>query len=324
MKTLTLSLFAALLSPVALASDVNVSVRSGKQTTITVVPGATVNYSVNAELSDGANEGLAFVVFDLEFDGGALSQAATPSSNPMLNFASPLGINNPAGFGGTVQGGKLIQVGGAQNTWNNTFAPQPTGSVIPDVGQPGTPVTVVSGSLTAPNKVGTYTLKVTNLEANVIKLGETGSPIWKTEAAGNGTISSLTVKVSALASNKTTMSISAAGSTATLSLTAGAANANRSYLMLGSFSGTSPGIFVNVGIKLPLNFDSYMNALLSGPQTILLNHVGVLNAAGAGTATFVMPTNMRPSTIGLTVSHAYLLTPTNDFASDAVSFTLLP
>lgn len=325
MNKIAISLAAALISPIAFASDLNVSIKSGGQSTITVVPGATVNYTVTGELSDAVNEGLAYYVFDLEFEGGALTPAATPNTSPMNNFASPLGLNNPSGFGGTVSGGKLVQVGGSQNTWNNSFAAQPLGSVITDVGQPGQPATLATGTLTAPLKVGSFRLKVKNLDANVIKLNETGLPFWAVAQAGDGTVTDLIVKVSALSTTTSSLSFSAGGALATLSLDAGPAFANRTYLMLGSFSGTSPGVYVNAGVKLPLNFDSYFNHLLLSPNPpVLQNSIGVLNAQGKATATYVNPTDLRPTLIGLQISHAYLLTPTNDFASDAVTFTLTP
>ena len=69
------------------------------------------------------------------------SKAATPTTNPIMNFARPAGINNPAGFGGTPSAGRLLQVGGAQNTMNSSFAPYPIGTVITGVGLPAQPAT---------------------------------------------------------------------------------------------------------------------------------------------------------------------------------------
>lgn len=325
MNKLTISLAAALISPIAFASDLNVSIKSGGQSIVVVHPGASVTYSVLGELSDANNEGLAYYVFDLEFEGGALTPANAPTSSPMNNFASPLGLNNPSGFGGSVQGGKLIQVGGTQNTWNNSFAPQPSGSVIVDVGQPGQPATLVTGTLTAPLQVGNYRLKVTNLDANAIKLNETGLPFWKVEKANVGSVTDLVVKVSALSTTVSTIKYSNAGGTAALKLNAGPVYGGRTYLMLGSFSGTTPGVVISPGVTLPLNFDSYFNHLLATPNPpVLQNHIGVLDAQGKATVTYVNPANLRPTLIGLQFSHAFLLTPTNDFASDAVTFTLSP
>jgi hypothetical protein len=308
----------------AIASDLNVKVVSGGNATVKVVPGGTVNYEVIGELSDALNSGLSYVTFDLEFNGGALSQANAPTANPMLNFATPAGINNPAGFGGTVLGNKLIQVGGAQNTINNLFAPFPQGTVIVDVAKPGSPATLATGSLIAPSQVGTYKLKVGNVDANVIRQGETGLPFWKVDQAGAGTLTELTVQVSAISANITTLSISNPGSQV-ISLTAGTPWANRTYWTLGSFSGTAPGLMLGNGIKLPLNFDSYFQFLLNTPNpAVLSNSVGILDAQGNATATFNLPPSLRPAFAGRTIHHAYILQPTMDFASDAVSVTLVP
>lgn len=325
MNKLSLSLIAALFVPMtAMASDLNVSVKSGGQSTIKVFPGQTISYEVTGELSDALNSGLAYFSFDLEFEGGPLTQAASPTSNPMLNFATPQGLNNPAGFGGTLSGGKLLQVGGLQNTWNNTFASAPIGTVITDVAKPGSPATLVTGNVTAPNKVGTFKLRVKNLDANVVKAGETGLPFWATERAPAGSNSELTIQVSALSGNVATLSISNP-SAQTLSLNAGPQNAGRTYWMLGSLSGTAPGVFLNLGVKLPLNYDTYFAFLLSSPNpSFLPNSVGVLDAQGKKTLTFTLPPSLRPALAGRTINHAYFLTPTNDFASDAASVTLTP
>jgi hypothetical protein len=182
----------------ASAANLNVSVTSGGSNNITVPPGCVVTYSVSGQLSDTNNEGLALVGFDLDFTGGALTQANVPTTVPMNNFVSPLGINNPpgaAGYGGTVIDGNLVQVGGGQNTIKNvvTNAPFPIGEVITGVAH--TSVELVSGQLTAPANTGTYTLMALNVFANQIKDGETGNVFWKTEACGVGSISNLTINV---------------------------------------------------------------------------------------------------------------------------------
>jgi hypothetical protein len=187
--------------------------------TIVVGPGCEVVYRVIGELSDSSNRGLAVVVFDLEFDGGALPQASEPTGLPMLNFVPPLGFaGNPSGYGGTPDDGRLLQVGGAQNVFNHgqwlcdedddcpspstcvtglctDLAGLPVGALITDVASPGSPAVLATGTLTAPSTEGTYTLQVTNLKANLVILGATGDPMWATEAAGVGTITNLLVTV---------------------------------------------------------------------------------------------------------------------------------
>jgi hypothetical protein len=191
---------------VARASDLNISVEAdgsfpeNGSNVVEAGAGSTVAYRVIGELSDDMNEGLALAGFDVIFAGGPLEQAFEPTTNPMKNFAigtENLGINNPAGYGGTPMGGSLIQVGGGQNTINNNAgnAPFPIGAVITGVAQPGSPQILVMGELTAPNEPGDYALTVSNVFANVIKEGEDGDPFWRTEAANSGSIINLIVRV---------------------------------------------------------------------------------------------------------------------------------
>jgi len=195
------------------ASNLNVSVKSGGGNTVNVGPSAVVNFQVEGILSDDVNEGLALVGFDLHFTGGALAAGAvgTPSgalscANPMPSMVKPDGITNPAGFGGTLIGSDLVQVGGGQNTIKNSIsnpacapncAPYPVGTVLLGVAQPSVCGTAIlaTGSLTAPAGIGSYELQVLNLFANIIKDGETGTVFFATEAAGVGTITNLTINV---------------------------------------------------------------------------------------------------------------------------------
>ncbi|MEK6676457.1 MAG: hypothetical protein AABZ47_12500, partial [Planctomycetota bacterium] len=183
----------------SLAADLSLTARSNGSSSIQVAPGAVVNYEIIGELSGSANGGLALFGVDVSFSGGPLQQANEPASPPMDNFVSSptntKGLANPAGYGGTLQNGVLRQVGGAQNTINNVVgnAPFPTGMVIEDVAI--TPQVLCAGSLTAPMTPGMYTLTLSNVFANVIKDGETGTPFYKTEQAGVGNITNLSIEV---------------------------------------------------------------------------------------------------------------------------------
>ncbi len=176
--------------------DVLLQVRAGSSR-ITVAPGGLVRYEVLLKTLGHDNQGLGMVAFDLSFDGGALSPCDTPTQGPMANFVSPVGLSNPQGFGGTPVAGTLEQVGGAQNTIQNSFAPQPTGSVITGLGSPGSPLVVASGSLNAPMTPGTYTLSLQNPMVNLIRSGSTGNPFWEVQPAGTINVRNLTLVVTA-------------------------------------------------------------------------------------------------------------------------------
>lgn len=212
MKNLLVVLVAGLGATPALASTLNISVKSGGSNTVFVAPGAVVNFTVEGVLSDNLNEGLALVGFDLHFTGGALPANAvvTPTgsvscANPMPAFVKPEGITNPAGYGGTLISGDLVQVGGCQNTIKNSVdnpscapncAPFPIGTPILGVAQPavcGTAV-IAAGSFTAPISGGSYQLQVLNGFANVIKDGEVLSNTFlATEAATVNVVANLTL-----------------------------------------------------------------------------------------------------------------------------------
>lgn len=313
---------AALVSPVA-ASDLELSVRSGGVDHITVGPGATVPWSIVGELTDSGTQGLAFFVLDVDFDGGGLAPADTPASSPMTSFATPLGLNNPAGFGGTLSGGDLIQVGGAQNTIQNAFASAPIGSVSLGVALPGSPETLVTGSLVAPVEPGTYTLTVDNVMANGVRAGETGIPFWAVDAVGVGAVSALTVEVEAFSVDVDNVSIGGLGSQV-MTLDAGIANAGRQYYILGSVTGVTPGLSLASGAHIPLNPGPYFFLLLDFPNILIASQIGLLDGAGQATATFTVPPGTPTSLIGFTLQHAYVLLNPKDYVSNVVDVTLDP
>lgn len=182
-------------APAASATDLAVSVLSGGQGSVQVAPGALVSYEARGELTDALSAGLALFSLDLAFGGGPLAPVAAPTAAPMSSFAVPAGVNNPQGFGGLPGPGGLLQVGGGQNTLNNSFGPYPVGAVTLGVAQPGAPVTLAAGQLTAPSQPGTYTLSVARVVANVIAPGATGVPVWKVEPAGPGPLAPLVIEV---------------------------------------------------------------------------------------------------------------------------------
>lgn len=194
------------------ASNINVAVQgSAGESEITVAANGTVNYRVVATLSDDLNRGAALIGLSLNYTGGDIGQQAdTPAGavtcqNPMPAFVIPDGITNPAGFGGTMIGGDLIQIGGAQNTINNDIgnAPFPIGAVIEFVARPtgcGQAV-VATGSFTIGAGTGDFQLQAFDVFANVIKADETGMPFWATEAAGVGTVTPLTVHAGVVSAN---------------------------------------------------------------------------------------------------------------------------
>ena len=121
----------------------------------------------------------------------------------------------------------------------------------------------------------------------------------------------------------------AAGGVQTFALEAGVQHAGRLHLLLGSASGTSPGIPVN-GLVLPLNPGPYFDySLVAQNGPLLVGTFGVLDGGGSATAQFVLPGAWASASLaGLVLHHAYVvLEPTTVavvLTSNAVSLELVP
>lgn len=324
---LTAALLAPASPPQSPPTFLNVRIESQGSTLLHTVPDISERYEVIGELSSANNEGLAMFTFDLEFDGGNVPKAQEPASANMLNFASPLGLSNPAGFGGTKIQGRLVQAGGAQNTIGNLFAPQPTGTVITGIAQPGSPEILLEGRLTTPSTPGTYTLRLQELMANVIRQGETGTPFWAVHPAVPGQVVDLTIVVASMSAGAQPISVSGGGEQE-LRLHAGPEHAGRRFVVLGSLGdATAPATFR--GAALPLAADRYFEHTAARPHSRTLQGArGALDAGGRAVATFrVEPGALAPSWAGRTVTHAFVLLDDDGsvvFVGDPVTVRLVP
>jgi hypothetical protein len=104
------------------------------------------------------------------------------------------------------------------------------------------------------------------------------------------------------------------------SLQAGVANANRNYLMLGSVSGSVPGLTLPGGQNLPINWDYYTNLTLIYTNTpFFQNFSGALNANGTAVATADLTRPPDSALIGLIMTFAFCTMPPPgfDFVSNA-------
>ena len=98
------------------------------------------------------------------------------------------------------------------------------------------------------------------------------------------------------------------GGTQTLLLNAGPQNAGAFYFLLGTLSGTRPGITFGP-VTLPLNLDPYFSFTLNAPNGGPLQmQAGTLDATGRATATFgAAPLQLPSGLVGQTLQHAFIL-----------------
>jgi hypothetical protein len=100
----------------------------------------------------------------------------------------------------------------------------------------------------------------------------------------------------------------AQGGAVTYDLEAGAGNGGKLYWLLGSSSGTSPGLPLSGGLTLPLNPDGYFLAAIQGVnQTPFEGFAGLLDGWGIGRATLNLGPGLATPFVGLTLDHAALV-----------------
>lgn len=158
---------------------------SSQQANTTVPPGATIDWEISAEVSTGDNLGLALISVDLVQDAINPELFDIPTGDRptgpdgMDKFDRPLGISNPdaagtgSAYGGTQIGAAgamdLVQIGGAQNNFGETFSGVLEDATIEGaVGQGQGGRVIATGSFLAPAGVGTYTFDLENGVANTL------------------------------------------------------------------------------------------------------------------------------------------------------------
>jgi hypothetical protein len=129
-----------------------------------------------------------------------------------------------------------------------------------------------------------------------------------------------------LASDLTDVSVSTGGQQQ-LTLTADPSLSLKVFFVLGSASGTAPGVTID-GVHLPLQvFDPYFLYTVSEPNAPpFINTLGFLSPSGTASATIDVPIG-QPSWAGVSLNHAYLVFGGDQsvlFASNPVPLVLVP
>ena len=115
------------------------------------------------------------------------------------------------------------------------------------------------------------------------------------------------------------------GGLVNFSLDAGAANGGRDYFILGTLSGTSPGLPLPGGqVILPVNYDVFTGLVASMLNTAIFDRfLGQLDAAGQETARFDTFGPLPGGLVGLSMHFAYALAKPFDFVSPAVKIDIV-
>lgn len=123
------------------------------------------------------------------------------------------------------------------------------------------------------------------------------------------------------------LSQAAPGQSVALSLDAGIEQAGKAYRLIGSISGSQPGVTISAETRLPLNIDDYSRLTMTMPNADLFtNFVGNLDSAGRAQAALNLPSSLGPTYFGLKLQHAFATLDESGgitFASNAVTITLV-
>jgi hypothetical protein len=158
--------------------------------------------------------------------------------------------------------------------------------------------------------------QITGAEIETLVAPEAVADLWLELPAG------------ALAADKASLSVATGGSV-TFSMSAAVATAGDTYLLLGSSSGTTPGISAG-DVHLALNPDAYFTMTLPpfGDEP-LVGAFGPFGASGSASASLVLPAGLPPVVIGITLHHAFVTWSSEDPAafkgtSNSVGVLLVP
>ncbi len=101
-------------------------------------------------------------------------------------------------------------------------------------------------------------------------------------------------------------------------LNAGSKHGLKTYLIMGSDKGTTPGTVFGP-ITVPLNSGAYFLYTLNAPNTVIQGSLGSLDSSGRSTAVLTLPKKIPNSLVGRTVHHAYMAVTLAPFSFDFVS-----
>jgi hypothetical protein len=117
----------------------------------------------------------------------------------------------------------------------------------------------------------------------------------------------------------------ASGGTQSFQLDGGLDQRGRPFILLGTTSGTLPGIDLG-SVLLPLNYDGYMQLTLDSPSATLIGSIGVLDQNGHALAQLSLPP-LPVSLVGTRFNHAFVTSNGKGaaaFTSNAVQVSLEP
>ena len=149
------------------------------------------------------------------------------------------------------------------------------------------------------------TLICSGLQGRIFEITTGGTNVWE---VASPTVFRASYVERTFWPSKRELSVSVPFDAVDFDLIASSRHAGDTYIVLGSVTGTSPGIPIGPGLNLPLNWDTYSNLTLNlANSSTFSNFLGILDGLGGGSASLVLPAVTPPEAIGLELHHAYLV-----------------
>ncbi|MCA8941339.1 MAG: aryl-sulfate sulfotransferase [Planctomycetes bacterium] len=266
----------------------------------------------------------------------AAHRRGTPADQKLFGQHGPVfipegrpGAGNVLVFNNNAPGGSAVQELVLPIDANGDFILRADGTYGPD-----TPVwsyqgdgfqsPIVSNCERLPNG---NTLICSGFQARVFEVTPSGQTVWSHRAPHNIVFQAEYVERAIWGDVQQVSRMD--GGSVEFDLIAGSRFAGQPYLVLGSVSGTAPGLMVD-GLLLPLNVDSYFMTTFSDISSPLFTSMsGTLDANGRATAYFNLPGGILPSLLdGLQFDHAFFAVDAPTWTvvkvSDAVRFEIVP
>lgn len=256
------------------------------------------------DVGDLLNEGLYVNIHSAAFPGGEVRGQLIAATNLMARATGNLEMP-PTGSAGIARGRFVLDQATNQLQYNvevTGFTPTVAHIHLGSVGVNGGVVFPLT--LTGPTTYSGTTAALSNAQLQI--LWSQGFYLNVHSAAFPGGEVRDQLRPGTLNGNATRYPLAKGGPMA-LDIDGPPGTANFLYLVLGSLSGTAPGLALS-GQVLPLNFDAYLNLTLTAPNSPPLgNSFGFRNASASAQATFGLPPAAFPTLAGLTVNHAAVL-----------------